>query len=159
MKELKKIDVTFRISSIKTLKFLLDNTEAAVKTDRKAFHFNITLGTFVNPSNKIIGFEVIQDVFLDKELTQKVSELISRIEFEILNFDEVVKHNKQTKELNIPDQIMVTLISISLSTSRGIFASKVEGSALEGVYMPIVNPLSFKKLPIHTETELKPNDS
>ena len=41
---------------------------------------------------------------------------------------------------------MTTLLSISLSTARGIFASKIEGSALEGVYMPIVNPASFKLL-------------
>ena len=147
MEELKKIDITFRISSIKTLKFTIDNTEELSKTDRKSFHFNITLGTFVNPLNKIIGFDVIQEVSLDKEMSNKVSELISRIESEIINFDEVVHKNAEINELKIPDQVMLTLISISLSTSRGIYAAKVEGSALEGVYMPVVNPATFKKIP------------
>ena len=155
MAELKKIDITFRISSIKTLKFTIDNTEEARNTDRKSFHFNIALGTAINTKNKVIGFEVIQDVYLDKELTKKVSELISRIEFEIINFEEVVKHDEKLKEIKIPDQVKTTLISISLSTSRGIFASKVEGSVLEGVYMPIVNPAAFKKSQVPTNIEVK----
>lgn len=146
MDELKKVDVTIRISSIKTLKFSLDNTDEARNADRKSFHFNISLATTINPQLKIIGFDVIQDVYLDQELTNKVCELISRIEFEILNFDDIILDDKQLKKLKIPDQLMTTLISISLSTARGIFASKVEGSALEGVYMPIVNPAAFKKV-------------
>jgi hypothetical protein len=147
MEELHKIDITFRISSIKTLKFTIDNTEEVRKTDRKLFHFNITLGTFINPLNKLIGFDVIQEVSLDKTMSNKVSELISRIEFEIVNFDEIVQKSEELNELKIPDQVMLTLISISLSTSRGVFAAKVEGSALEGVYMPVVNPATFKKIP------------
>lgn len=145
MKESKKIDVTFRISSIKTLKLLLDNTDEASKTDRNDFQFNISLTTFLDPVNKIIGFNVIQDIFIDKELTKKVCELITRIEFNVENFKEIVTHNDKIKEFRIPDQFMMTLISISLSTSRGIFAAKVEGSALEGVYMPVVNPAQFKQ--------------
>jgi hypothetical protein len=155
MAELEKIDVSLRISSIKTHKFSIDNTDEIRKTDRKSFHFNIAIGTFFNPKNKIIGFDVIQDLYLDKELTKKVSELISRIEFEIINFEDVVKHNEKLKKIKVPDQIMITLISISLSTARGIFASKVEGSALEGVYMPIVNPKNFMKFPISSDTVSK----
>lgn len=154
MEELKKIDITLRISSIKTLKFSLNNTDEARQTDKKLFQFNISLASFINPLAKTIGFDVIQDVFLDKEMTKKVSELISRIEFEIINFDDVVKHKEQQKEFQIPDQVMMTLISISLSTSRGIFASKVEGSSLEGVYMPILNPATFKKLSVPHTPEL-----
>jgi len=155
MEELKKIDVTFRILSIKTLKFTIDNNEVVSKTDRKLFKFNISLATFFNPKNKIVGFDIIQAVFLEEDMTQKVSELISRIEFEIVNFEEVIKHNEDQKKINVPDQIMMTLISISLSTARGIFAAKVEGSALEGVYMPIVNPASFKNPLVPTQTEAK----
>ncbi len=155
MNDSKKINITFKISSIKTLKFFIDNIDEIRQIDRKSFHFNITLGTLINPQTKLIGFDVIQVVYLDKELTRKVGELNSRIEFEIINFEEVVQHNEKIKEIKVPDQVMTTLISISLSTARGIFASKVEGSALEGVYMPIVNPSTFKKPPVHSDIEVK----
>ena len=148
MNDIKKINVTFRISSIKTIRFNIDNSEEIRNIDRKSFFFNISLGTFINPTNKIIGFDVIQFVSLDKEMSNKVSELISHIEFEIVNFDEIVQKSEKLNEIKIPDQIMLTLISISLSTARGIFAAKVEGSALEGVYMPVIDPATFKKIPL-----------
>ncbi|GJQ44132.1 MAG: hypothetical protein D8M26_13565 [Ignavibacteriae bacterium] len=148
MIDLKKINVTFRISSIKTVRFNIDNSEEVRNIDRKSFFFNISLGTYINPGDKKIGFDVIQFVSLDKEMSNKVSELISHIEFEIVNFDEVVQKSDKLNEIKIPDQIMLTLISISLSTARGIFAAKVEGSALEGVYMPVIDPSTFKKIPL-----------
>lgn len=155
MNEVKKINVTFRISSIKTIRFNIDNSEDIRNIDRKSFFFNISLGTLINPANKIIGFDVIQFVSLDKEMSNKVCELISHIDFEIVNFDEIVQKTDKINEIKIPDQIMLTLISISLSTARGIFAAKVEGSALEGVYMPVIDPATFKKIPIQPDSKLK----
>lgn len=142
MPEPNKVDITLRISSIKTLKFSIDNTPEVFKLDRESFIFNISIASDINVSNKIIGFNVIQDIYLDKELKNRVCELITRIEFNIINFNEVII--KKDKDILIPDSIMVTLLSISLSTSRGVLAAKVEGSGLEGVNMPVVNPSNFK---------------
>lgn len=153
MSELKKIDITIRINSIKTLKFSVNNTDQARQLDRNLFQFNIAVSTFIHPPTHIIGFDVIQDIFLDKEMTNKVSELISRMEFELVNFDEVVKKDEAQNSVNVPDQVMMMLLSISLSTARGIFASKVEGSALEGVYTPILDPTKFVKNPLQKESD------
>lgn len=139
-----KIEVGIRIASIKTLKFLIDNSDEASKTDRASFQFNIALATYINVEKKTIGFDVILDLFTDKEMKNHVAEFISRIEYAIVNFEHAVV--KKEKEIVVADGVMITLISIALSTARGMFASKIEGSALEGVYLPILNPSNFKPL-------------
>lgn len=44
------------------------------------------------------------------------------------------------KTIDIPDNLGVTLLSISLSTTRGALAAKTEGHVLEGNLIPLVNP-------------------
>ena len=45
---------------------------------------------------------------------------------------------------HLPDQFIQTLLSISLSTTRGILAAKTEGTNLKNVYLPVLNPTQFK---------------
>lgn len=144
MSTVEKIEVGIKITSIKTLKFLINNTDEASKTDRGNFQFNISLATYISIEKKTIGFDVILDLFTDKEMKNRVAEFISRIEYSIVNFENAVIQKE--KEIVIADGLMTTLISIALSTARGMFASKIEGSALEGVYLPILNPSNFKQL-------------
>lgn len=139
-----KINISLRIVSIKTIRFSLDNANVSKEINKNAFIFNISAKVSIDPNSKSIAIEILQDIFLDKELQTSVCQHVSRIVFEIVNFDSVIKHNIEKKDIKIPDDLMTTLISISLSTSRGILASKIEGSNLEGVYMPIVDPKSFK---------------
>lgn len=152
MEEQKKIDITFRIASIKTTKFLIENIEEATKIDKATFEFNISIGMFANPEQKIIGYNVFTDVFTDKTKLLKVSELATQIVYDIINFDEVISRDEVKKVLNIPDIFITTLISIALSTTRGIFAAKTEGSVLGGVYIPIMDPKVFKPIPIPATT-------
>lgn len=147
MNEPTKIDVTLQISSVKTIKFSVNNTEEIRTMDRLGFNFNISFASSIEPSKKIIAFDILVDIYTEKELLNKVSELASRIEYMIMNFDDLIKNINN--QLVIPDQLMIMLTSISLSTTRGILAAKLEGSALEGVHLPVIDPKSFKPLNFH----------
>jgi len=155
MAEQKKIDITFRIASIKTIKFAIENIEEKTKIDKATFEFNISIGMFADPEQKIIGYNVFTDVFTDKTKLIKVSELATQIIYDIVNFNEVISRDEVNKVLNIPDVFITTLISIALSTTRGIFAAKTEGSVLDGVYIPILDPKVFKPVPIPTSNPTK----
>ena len=144
MNEPTKIDVTLQISSVKTIKFSVNNTDEILKMDRLAFNFNISFASSIEPSKKIIAVDILGDIYTEKELLNKVSELASRIEYRIMNFDDLIKNINN--QLVIPDQLMIMLTSISLSTTRGILAAKLEGSALEGVHLPVIDPKSFKPI-------------
>lgn len=144
MADPKKIDITFRIASIKTLKFLIENIDEAIKIDKATFEFNISVAMFADPLKKIIGFNIAVEVFTDKTKQLKLSELVTQTVYEIVNFNDVISHDEANKLINIPDPFMTTLISIALSTSRGIFAAKTEGSVLSGVYIPVMDPKAFK---------------
>jgi len=144
MADQKKIDITFRIASIKTLKFLIENIDEAIKIDKATFEFNISVAMFADPIKKIIGFKNVIEVFTDKSKMVKAGELVAQIIYEIINFDEVILHDESKKLINIPDTFMTTLMSIALSTTRGVFAAKTEGSLLDGVYIPVLDPKVFK---------------
>ena len=121
--------------------------EEASKIDKNTFEFNISIGMYANPEQKIIGYNVFVDVFTDKSKSIKISELATQIIYEIVNFNEAISKDEAKKVLNIPDIFITTLISIALSTTRGIFAAKTEGSVLDGVYIPIMDPKVFKPVP------------
>ena len=64
-------------------------------------------------------------------------------QYEIINFEEFI-NPQDSNSIMIPDQFVHTLLSISLSTSRGILAAKTEGTILKKIYMPVMNPAGFK---------------
>lgn len=142
MNEPKKLDVTLQVSSVKTLKFSVCNDDEIRSKDRLSFNFNISYSSFVDSDKKVIGYDVLVGIYTEKELLNKVSELASRIEYTVINFDDLIKINNG--QLVLPDALLIMLMSISLSTTRGILAAKLEGSALDGVNLPIIDPKSFK---------------
>ncbi|HNY15014.1 MAG TPA: hypothetical protein PKI12_05710, partial [Bacteroidales bacterium] len=66
--------------------------------------------------------------------------------------DYVVDENKQ---VNIPDDLLITLLSVSYSTARGIIASLTAGTEYQNILLPLVNIQEFKDLlqkpPVKTE--------
>ncbi len=151
----KKLDITFKIVDIRTLKFLINNIAEAYKADKSEFEFNISAATFSDASLKTISINILIDVYTDKTRQHKVSELITQMVYEIVNFDEVVKIDSVKNTLEIPDNFVTTLFSIALSTSRGIFAAKTEGSALSGAFLPVLNPAAFKPVAIIPQPKKK----
>lgn len=71
---------------------------------------------------------------------EKANKVIGRIEtrtmFHITEIEKITEGDK----LNLPKNLGVTLLSISLSTTRGALAAKTEGHLLENHLIPLVNP-------------------
>lgn len=146
MSEQNKINISFRISSIKTLKFYIDNLSVVANAKNESFEFNISLAVFIDSVKNNVGFDIVFDVYSDKSKSIQLCELITRTEYNIINFQDVIKPKSTSNQFEIPDQFMLTLVSIALSTTRGIFAAKIEGSALSNVIMPVVDPKTFIKI-------------
>lgn len=139
MAETKKF--TFRIKHISTLEFSIKNISNDETFLNDNFSFDIAPQLFIG-SDKTIGFNTIINVF-SKGNPDLVCTLHTQIIFEIINFEDFIDPNN-SNSLSIPDQLIQTLLSITISTSRGILSAKTEGTILKNAYLPVLNPTGFK---------------
>ena len=109
--------------------------------------FQILPSSFIDRKNNAIGIDTAVEIYIDQEKQKKVCNLISRIIYEVINFSDFI--NPQDNSIQIPDNFMHTLLSISLSTTRGILASKTEGTLLRDVFIPVLNPAGFKPVQLN----------
>ncbi|MDR3668380.1 MAG: hypothetical protein P4L35_16170 [Ignavibacteriaceae bacterium] len=133
---------TFRIKEILTLEFSIKNIPEDISTDLDSFKFEVLPQLFIE-SNKFIGFNTTINVLMGKDNPLLICSLLTRISYEIINFEDFIDP-QNSNSITIPDQFVHTLLSITLSTSRGILAAKTEGTILRNIYMPVMNPAGFK---------------
>ena len=49
-------------------------------------------------------------------------------------------YNPQSQTYDIPDNVMVTILSLSVSHTRALLAKNAQGTKFAGLHIPIVNP-------------------
>jgi hypothetical protein len=54
-------------------------------------------------------------------------------------------YNTKTNSLNLPDSVLVTMLSISVTHTRALFAKNTVGTIYENNIIPIVNPTEMAK--------------
>lgn len=54
-------------------------------------------------------------------------------------------HKPDTNEFNIPDNVMVTFLSLSISHSRALLSKNAMGTKFADLIIPIVNPSDILK--------------
>ena len=154
MKEQKKIGINFGIKEIKTIRFSFNDIPESDSIKANEAQYQILPASFFNYEENIVGFDIILTMYIQGKPKRKVCELITRLSFAVNNLKEIVpEDDKNTPKL--PDQFMQTLLSISLSTTRGILFAKTEGSTLNKYYLPILNPANFKPTGILPNTKNK----
>lgn len=76
--------------------------------------------------------------------------------FKISDMDNIITF--EGNKIDIPDGLATNLVSITLSTIRGLIAAKTRGYFINKFYFPIINPKELTSLFINEngkETELK----
>lgn len=111
----------------------------------KEFQFTVNVENRIEPVQKVAIIVTSVDVKSDNNPEIHAS-LSSACIYGVDNFDEIFKKVGEEK-YDTPDQIMFTLISISLSTLRGILYEQFRGTYLHQAYLPIMDPKMFKANP------------
>lgn len=52
---------------------------------------------------------------------------------------------KKNNEIDLPENVLVTIMSLSISHSRALIAQATAGTAYQHIYMPIVNPVEVTR--------------
>lgn len=131
----------FQVKGIELLDLKLNMPEQPLPV-QNTFHFNINLEQRINTELKLIIVMVAVDVLNEDKKTLLASMKASCI-FEVANIDEFLTENAQ--QVALPDNILVMLNSVSISTIRGLMFAQFKGTFLHNAILPIIDPNSFIK--------------
>ncbi len=139
--ENKDFNVELQIKSIELLNgaLQLPSTENTAVT---TFNFNISIESKVDVPNKLV-FVIVHVEIKNDDHSLVLGNLSVSCIYEIVNFDVVIKIEENGK-LDIPQRLIETLNSISISTTRGVMFSTFKGTFLHGAVLPIIDPTQFQ---------------
>jgi len=75
---------------------------------------------------------------LIKETLERIGEIQTEFKFEIDSIND--KPIKSSEKIGIPQDIITTFVSITISTMRGIMIEKFRGTLLQHQLLPVINP-------------------
>lgn len=145
MKKPKANTITFLLSELKTLNYNLaeDKLDGLDKNVIPQVTYNIKAVPSINPVTKLFHIELLLEMFLDPELSNKIGEIKTYMSFVIQNFGEIFIIDKKGN-YKFPNQVIVTFLGIILSTTRGILFEKTRGTIIQHSYFPVVNIQDIK---------------
>ncbi|TVQ65348.1 MAG: hypothetical protein EA360_09875 [Balneolaceae bacterium] len=133
----KEKNLGFRISKLEDLGYTFQKPDESIATER--INFSMETNIDLNPKHDKFSFILKPRFTTGKKNPKLIAELIFRIEFDFQELKSVlIKESEDT--FTLPDQLIVTLFSISYSTMRGVFFEKSRGTMAERLILPIIDP-------------------
>lgn len=138
----KNITLNLRFAEIKVSKYSQYDLEKDFKKDAKPlieFQSNFQFKVLEKEERLSCLVTVLIIIIETKEV---FAELKVENVFEIKPFKDVVK-SKTEDSYDIPDAILYNLVSLSISTVRGILSEKLKGTIVQNEVYPLVDPISL----------------
>jgi hypothetical protein len=133
----KDFDVEMQIKLIELLSSTL-NLPANPNAPLINFNFNISVESRADAANKLV-FVIVHVKINNDDQSMLLGALSLSCIFEIANFEDVIKVETDG-QLIIPQGLINTLNTISISTTRGVMFSTFKGTFLHGAVLPIIDP-------------------
>ncbi len=144
MKETRVINPELiEILSIKTLE---GNIHAGAEADLTAVighNFNFELGTAIDAPEKIAAFKLtvqIDAVGAERAALDIKGSYTHEIIFRVENLDDFLETKEGENFPRIDLLLAATLVGIAYSTVRGIIFTRTQGTSLNAVVLPVVDP-------------------
>lgn len=145
------------ILSIKTLKGKIENDEDAQSSSIIGYRYKNALAIALNVEERIVGLK--HTIYIDtlnkkgEELNIKASYTHEFI-FKVDNLNDFVNttvknaNDEEEQEENIDPIMLGTLAGIAYSTVRGIVMNRTQGTALNAVILPVIDPKKLTDLTV-----------
>lgn len=145
------ISVIFKLSGIKIDQFSLKEPQKKFDQNKDSivnYQINCTIPHKIINKNLLVLIKVIAIIIETEEI---LLEIQTGFQFEIDSINN--KPLSQIKEIKLPEDLVTTFVSISISTIRGIIFERAKGTVLQNQLMPVVNPKNlireFKEIKIN----------
>jgi hypothetical protein len=124
------------IKKVKQLSFGIDETAEVPAPDDINVHIEQSL-SFSTKDDTIV---LLLNITFSSRSTEKIwmNGIVQNV-FTLKDIRRMVDP-KKPDVLNIPDTMLSTLLSISISHSRALLAQSAMGTAFQDIYIPLVNP-------------------
>ncbi len=153
--EKERVEIKYRIDTIKVIDFTVQVPEGIHDPITDAFfEFNSGIQIILN-ENKI-NIKLQTKVYDLKTKKTCYSYLTLFYSFNVIGMKSFQKINDMVK---VPDKLMLTLMGIAYSTTRGVFFEKFAGTCLRGIFLPPMDPQKLIPKPIYKKTKAKPVQS
>lgn len=109
-----------------------------------------------NINSGVLTIIVLTDFLIraDEINPVKLFGAVINCEFILKDFEDIIKEDEK-KQVNFPDDFIITLLSVSYSTARGILVSLTAGTEYQNIFLPLVNIQEFKDMlqnpPVQTD--------
>lgn len=131
----KELDIKFQIKAIELLNSSIKVPTIPNKSTTN-FKFNIGIENRIDIKNELI-FIIVHTEIKDENQSDILGNLSVSCIFELTNFSDVVTVDHNDKA-NIPQNLIETLNSISISTARGVMFSTFKGTFLHNAILPVI---------------------
>lgn len=141
-KENKSEQVVFRITRVKDIAFNVNEKLYRPPTEKKNTKVRIDCELSSNPNSPIIIINIIASYYYEDSVDQEQLASIN-----VQNIFEIpeIKRFFIEGELMLPPNLIITLVSISISHTRALFTKNIDGTAYNGNTLPLINPEEFAK--------------
>lgn len=135
-----KKDILIKILEINEISF--NNKSLPIPVEEVEFGKNLVYGLGINLDfdfkNEILKLKLLLNYTLN-ELNESVLQLETEIVFHIKNLNKAIVPNTEEKKVNINDDLLSTLLGVSIGSARGILSTKTKGTSLVIFPLPIIN--------------------
>lgn len=143
-KKSEELKITFRIDICKILSFsAIYNEELEKKNYISDYTFEISINQEIDKSKKTVSYKSDVKIYLDPKKEIFLGYISTLNVFTILNFEDIVKVSDKDRNFGLPLPVASTLLSLSFSNTRGMLVAKSEGTSMQKVILPILNPVKF----------------
>jgi hypothetical protein len=134
--------VRIGVKKIKEIEFFVDEDITLANPAEIKFGFKVTLNLILEDKTAEM---VLTAFFSDKYQGNVFMRIKTSNVFLLLELADF--HKSENDKFNIPDNVLVTLLSLSISHTRALLAKNAIGTKFADLYIPIVNPVDvFKSL-------------
>lgn len=137
---MEQIQVNIAVKKIKEVEFFVNEEIELANPPIANISFELT--TNINLDEKSVEM-LLTTFFTDTiqgNMFMKIKTSNVFLFLELINF-----HKTETNEFDIPDNVLVTFLSLSISHSRALLAKNALGTKFADLYIPIVNPSEILK--------------
>lgn len=137
---MEQIQINIAVKKIKEVEFFVDEEIELANPPIANIKFELT--TNINLDDKSV--EMLLTTFFENQgiMFMKIKTSNVFLFLELADF-----HKSDKNEFDLPDSVLITFLSLSISHSRALLAKNAIGTKFADLYIPIINPTEvFKQL-------------
>lgn len=131
--------ISFGIHKISELEYTIHQPES-LRDDELGVNFQVS--SFSNIENNEFDVQIMFDL-----KRKETDEILAHIKVStVFKIENLISYKEPDKDvLNLPDALLVSMLSISISHTRAILAKNTVGTSLADFYIPLINPTEVAK--------------